>query len=152
MAAPKFQYESTVDKAPLRVAAGAQLVQVFTGTVARTDTSAKTLFTLPAGATVITTMVHSPVASNAGTTALLTVGSVADPDRYIDDLSLLTVTGWFVPNSNAANGTAVVAANATEAVGTTDLTVVGTYAESGSASNTGGPWTVWMFCTVSPFA
>lgn len=92
------------DAGLLKMAPGGALVQSLTNTVARTDTSAKTLFTLPAGATILFWTVHAPAVSDAATTALLVVGKSGDADFFLDDINLKVVTGFMVPNNNAAEG------------------------------------------------
>lgn len=136
------------DAGLLKMAPGGALVQSLTNTVARTDTSAKTLFTLPAGATILFWTVHAPAVSDAATTALLVVGKSGDADFFLDDINLKVVTGFMVPNNNAAEGAAVVASS-TGAVGTADVAVTGTYTETGTASTVGGPWTVTCCFTVA---
>ena len=111
---------------------------LFVGTIARTDTTAKILFTLPAGCIPTVIRYTSPAASNAATTAVISVGkSGGSGVEYIttaDVKTAATGAGQVFPNGPAASLLGQVA--------TASQTVTGIYAETGAASNTGGPWTV----------
>jgi hypothetical protein len=108
---------------------------VLHGTVARTETSAKTLGTLPAGAVITGLAVSGPTASDAGTTATLSVGTVGGSGH--DYLNALDVTsGGSGVGQHLPSGTVL------GSVGGAAVTVTGTYAETGTPSTTGGPWTV----------
>lgn len=108
-------------------------------TIARTDTAAKNLFTLPAGAIPVELRFFSAAASNAGTSANVSVGkSGGTGTEYMNALDVKTVgtgQGLVVPNGQA---------NMFASVGNAPLTITGIYAESGTASTAGGPWTVEM--------
>lgn len=71
---------------------------VYYNTVAYTDTSAKTLFTLPKGAIITGIMVDVQTAFNSSGTDLLDIGTSASGNAYKDDLAVSstgqTVTGW----------------------------------------------------------
>jgi hypothetical protein len=97
--------------------------------VARTDTSAKDLCLIPKGATIVGTVLMGDV-SDAGTTATINVGTSGDPDAFIDDTDVLTVS--------SASAAPAVAQGELLA----DTLVQGIYAESGGASTAGGDWTV----------
>ena len=102
-------------------------------TIARTDTSAKTLFTLPANAVIVGLRVYVSTASDAGTTATLSVGKSGAQTAY---LNAQDVKGA---------GTGVIAAGAAAtlgSIGSSQVTVTGIYAETGGASTTGGPFLV----------
>ena len=105
----------------------------YSNTVARTDTAAKTLFVLPADAHIVRIAYYSPTASNAATTATLSIGKTGTNTHYVNAADVKTAaTGAGQVQPNAANmGTQSGA-----------ITVVGIYAETGTASTTGGPWTV----------
>lgn len=112
------------------------VVRSVSNTIARTDTTAKVLFTLPKGARLLYWMIEGAVASNAVTTATLNVGVTGTPAKFIsayDVKAAATGVGANVPKS--LNGG--VQAGVTE--------VKGVYAETGTASTTGGPWTVTAF-------
>jgi len=79
---------------------------LFVGTIARTDTSAKTLFTLPAGAIPTGLAYSSPAASNAATTATISVGNAggsgAEYLNAADVKTAATGAGQVFPNGPAA--------------------------------------------------
>ena len=111
-------------------------VFVQTNTVARTDTSAKTLFTLPVGAIIVGLDVIGAAVSNAGTTATLSVGKSGGTGiEYLNAYDVKGATGSGQQSPTAALLMAPVKATA-------DTVVTGTYAETGTASTTGGPWAV----------
>lgn len=115
-----------------------RFVSSFVGSVARTDTTAKVLFTLPAGAIPTNIFVAATAPSNAGTTATLSVGTVAgaatDFLNAVDIKTAGTGGGSQKPVASASLLFGVPLAAATVATGT--------YAETGGASNAGGPWIV----------
>ncbi len=114
-----------------------QLV-AFIGSVARTDTTAKELCTLPAGAIPVGIRLASTAASNAATTATLSVGTSGGAAttwlNAVDVKTAATGQGSLIPANSGSTklGTALAA----------DETVTGTYAETGAASTAGGPWIV----------
>lgn len=116
----------------------------FVGSVARTDTTAKTLFTLPAGVIPLTVRLASTNNSDAATTATLSVGtSGGAATTYLNAVDIKTAAtgkGSWVPVTSGSAKLGV--ANAT------GETVNGTYAETGGASTTGGPWIVIIECLV----
>jgi hypothetical protein len=111
-----------------------KIVYMKSNTVARTDTSAKTLFTLPAYSELIGFYIYGTVASDAGTTAILDIGKTGTGNFYINDFDVKgsTGVGVYIPAAQSNLG----------AAGATNITVTGTYAETGGASSTGGPWTI----------
>lgn len=108
-------------------------------TVARTDTTAKSLFVIPALAEIVEIIISGNTASNAGTTAVLDIGKTGSNSFFVNDYSLLTASGL---------GVHVPAAVNMGSVGATDITVNATYAETGTASTTGGPWTVTVVYSI----
>jgi hypothetical protein len=104
------------------------------GSLARTDTSAKNLFVLPIGAVPIAAIVWWGANSNAGTTATVSVGITGNNTYFVNALSV----------ASGANGTrAVSASNLFAAQSTSAVTqVTGIYAETGTASTSGGPFYV----------
>lgn len=112
-----------------------QVQKVLNASVARTDTSAKTLGLLPAGATVIGVTIYAAAASNAGTTATLSLGFSGGTGTEImnaqDVKTAASGQGQVTPNK----GTLGV-------LSSSQKTVTGIYAETGTASNAGGPWQV----------
>jgi len=105
-------------------------------TIARTDTSAKNLFRLPAYARPIRLSIFGTAASDAGTTATISVGKTGANTHFLNGHDVKTSSsgaGQVHPNG---------ATNLDAVVGTSDIQVTGIYAETGSASTAGGPWTV----------
>lgn len=112
----------------------------FVGSIARTDTAAKRLFDLPVGCIPVALHYSSPAASDAGTTATISVGKLGGTGtEYLATQDVKTVgtgRGQQVPVGPAATllGIPTTAAQ----------TVTGVYAETGGASTTGGPWVVTL--------
>lgn len=113
-------------------------VTTFVGSVARTDTTAKVLFRLPAGSIPTNILVAATAPSNAATTATLSVGTVGgaatDFLNAVDVKTAGTGGGSQKPTGSASTKFGVPLA--------ADTDVTGTYAETGAASNAGGPWVV----------
>jgi hypothetical protein len=107
-------------------------VACFTNTIAHTDTTSKLLFTLPAGAVIVDTRVDVLTIFNDSGTDLLTVGTVADPDRYVDDLS-----GASVATTRAGGAATVPVTNLHEAATVAPLAINGLYAGENSDATTG---------------
>lgn len=104
-------------------------------TVARTDTSPKALFTLPAGAQIVNISVDVPVVSNAATTATVSVGvSGGSNSQFSTGVDVKSAAGKVRPTTQAqvANWGPLAA----------DTVITGTYAETGTASTAGGPFAV----------
>ena len=101
-------------------------------TLAYTDTSAKQLFVLPAGAQILSFTVDVPTAFNSGTNNVITI---SDPSTN----SLATVTAT---SANITVGRATVAVTGAQIaeyinVGTTDFIVSGVFAGTGTTASTG---------------
>lgn len=115
-------------------------VVTFTGDVARTDTSAKELFTLRKGDIPLGLRIVGVAASNAGTNARLSVGSTGNATYFAAALDVKSTAltsggvGQAIPSSAANLGVPL----------DFDTTVTATYAEAGSAATSGGPWIVVM--------
>lgn len=113
-------------------------VTSFVGSVARTDTSAKNLFTLPAGCIPTNILLAATAPSNAGTTATLSVGiSGGSGTAFLNAVDVKTAGtggGSQKPTGSASTQFGVPLAAAT--------IVTGIYAETGTASSSGGPWIV----------
>jgi hypothetical protein len=97
--------------------------------LARTTTTPTVMFTVPAGATIVQMHLITAVASNAGTSATVTLGKTSSTHEYLNAQTV------------ASTGDASVI-NAIGPVGSSPQPVYGVYAESGTASTTGGPFTV----------
>jgi len=104
--------------------------------VARTDTTAFEAFILPKGAVVAGAYVMGAVASDAATTAIIDVGTnPGTADEIVDSFSVKTNgLGYHAIGSagGSANGSQLTA----------DTLYKARYAETGTASSTGGPWLV----------
>lgn len=107
------------------------------GSVARTDTTAKELFGLPKDALIAGMYVIGAVASDAQTSAAVSVGTTTTSTNELmasfDVKTAATGEGY-----NAAGAAAVGTAFMSKL--TADTPVYGIYAETGTASSTGGPW------------
>lgn len=116
----------------------ARATYVKMGSIARTNTTAVDLFSLPKDAIIVGIYVIGGVASNAGTTATIGIGSSVSANEYM--------TGYDVKTAATGEGYSPAGAAAVgSALGTkltADRSVWGIYAETGTASNTGGPWIV----------
>jgi len=111
-------------------------VLVKTIQVARTDITAFEAFVLPKGVVIAGAYVMGAVASDAGTTAIIDVGTnPATTDEIVDSFDVKT------------NGKGYFAVGATGGLSigtqlTADTLYKAAYAESGAAATTGGPWLV----------
>lgn len=119
--------------------AGRRSVISFVGSIARTDTSAKTLFTLPAGAIPTNILIAATAPSNAGTTATISVGISGGGATDISGAAI------DVKTAGTGGGSQKPSASASTKFGVplaADTIVTGIYAETGAASSSGGPWVV----------
>jgi hypothetical protein len=113
-------------------------VEIYSKTVriARTDTTAFNAFVLPKGAVIAGSYVMGTVASDAATTATVSVGS--NPGTTNECVAAFSVKtnglGFFA--TGATGGTSVGSQL------TADTLMKAVYAETGTASTTGGPWLV----------
>jgi hypothetical protein len=105
-------------------------------TVARTDTTAKNLFTIPANAIPIRISIYGGTASDAGTTGTVSVGKTGTNTYFVNAADVKGASGQ-IPCAAAAHLGAAVSTTAS-------TQIVGIYAETGTASTTGGPWTIIM--------
>lgn len=106
------------------------------GSIARTNTSgsAAVLGVLPQDAQMIGVTVYGGTGSNAGTTAAVSVGLASGTGHEIlngDSVLGAAGLGQYTPSGATLLGKQ-----------TADQTITGFYAETGTASTTGGPWTV----------
>ena len=98
----------------------------FTGSIARTDTAVKNLFVIPANFVITQLKYFSAAASNAATTATISVGKAGTNTFFLnaqDVKTAATGAGQVVPNG----------ATNLAGIGAADLQVVGIYAETGTA-------------------
>lgn len=111
------------------------IAMVLQGTIARTDTAAKTLGTLPQNAIITAIHVHVPTVSNAGTTAVVSVGkSGGTGTEYVNTVDVKGAAGVIALGTKGTLGS----------VGLAAVTVTGIYAETGTASSSGGPFNVFV--------
>jgi hypothetical protein len=104
--------------------------------VTRSDTTAFDAFVLPKGAVYIGAYVAGVTSSDAATTAIIDVGTNPGTlDELIDSFSVKTSGDGYFP-VDAAAGTALGVQL------TADTLYKARYAETGTASTTGGPWLV----------
>ncbi len=110
----------------------------------RTDTTAFQGAVLPKDAVITGMYVIGHVASDAATSATISVGTTATANELIDAYDVKTAaTG---EGYNVAGAAAVGTAMMTKL--TTDTPIYAVYAETGTASATGGPWFVKIEYTV----
>lgn len=105
--------------------------------IVRTDTTAFDAFILPKGAVPLGAFVTGQTASDAATTAIISVGT--NPGTTDDILSAFDVKG--------STGAGHYTAGAKQGTGlgtqlTADTLYKAKYTETGTASTTGGPWYV----------
>jgi len=114
---------------------GRQL-RAYASNVGRGNTSSAEAFTIPANSTILRIGIEGKVASNAGTSGRVSLGSSGGSGKdFLADFNVKT-NGVGVSFPSSGNFGATGDPNPT--------TVTAIYAEDGSASNTGGPWVVWM--------
>ena len=114
----------------------APAVELLTKTVqvVRTDTARFDAFALPKGVVIAGVYVLGTTASNAGTSATLTVGTSTAGTEILNAFDCKTNYGY-VPAGTAAGS----------AIGTqltADTLFKAVYAETGTASTAGGPWII----------
>lgn len=110
-----------------------QITSRAVATLARTDTTAKNLFVLKAGTIPLRITLYSGTASNAGTSATVSVGRTGTNNYFLNAQDVKTNAGQLLPTTNVTNMQAPLAA---------DTVVTGIYAETGTPSNAGGPFYV----------
>jgi hypothetical protein len=104
--------------------------------VTRTMTTAAVVEWVPKGARIVG-FVLSGTASNAGTTATLSVGTTSTSNEYVSAVNVLA--------AGSGNGVSVLngVAGAVGSVLTVDTPIYVKYAETGVASSAGA-WTLWI--------
>lgn len=109
---------------------------VKTGSLARTDTTAKELFGLPKDAVISGIYVVGAAASDAGTSASIGIGTSTSANELMTGFDVKTAaTGeGYVPSGAAAVGSALYSKL------TADKSIYGKYVEAGTGSTVGGPW------------
>lgn len=102
----------------------------------RTDTTATVKCVLPADATIVDIRVVSTAASNAGTSASISVGIPGTPGNFINALDVKTSVGKL----NTTGATNLF--NLENIPLGPDIQITGSYTEAGTASSAGGPFYV----------
>jgi len=115
-------------------------VQVKVIKVARTDTTSTLKAVLPADSSIVGIDLMGSTASNAGTSATLTL-TVANQSGTISSGTYDVKTNGAVTN----NITMSNLPNLQPVPLTGDITISGQYAETGTASTAGGPWNVVVY-------
>jgi len=103
--------------------------------VSRTDTASSVKDMLPADASILYIVREKGVASDAATTATVTItvaNNSGTVSTFADDVKGSGATTGFVQMTNLPNLEPLPL--------TGDLTISAVYAETGTASTTGGPW------------
>lgn len=111
-----------------------QSVNSKTAIVERTDTSAKELFGLPKGSIPLYFTISGEVASDAGTSADISVGISGDATKYVDTQDV-----------TVAHPLVTIAGENLGAELTNDEILQAVYTETGIASTTGGPWYITVY-------
>jgi hypothetical protein len=106
-------------------------------TVSRSDTTASLKAVLPADASIIGVRFYGSTASDAGTTASVTL-TVANNGGTVSSGSYNVKTNGAVTGEVTMSGLP----NIQPVPLNGDLTISAQYAETGTASTTGGPWNV----------
>ena len=119
-------------------------LMVSSNTLAYTDTTAKTLFVLPANAIVTDVVVVVTTACNGDGTHQLSVGVTGATTKWVNALDVKTAPGVFRMGSSAAMPYAGIGT-----VGATDVTVIGSIPASGTAGDAGSV-TVYIYWYLAP--
>jgi len=107
--------------------------------LARTETSGVLKAVLPASASIMGFLIWG-VASNAGTTATISIGSTsANANEYVNAQDVKTSGGLVIPTATLSTNLPNI-----EPIpqGGSDLVIYAKYAETGGASSAGGPWKI----------
>jgi ATP-dependent Lon protease len=107
--------------------------------VARTDTTATLKAVLPADASIIGVKVFGGTASNAGTSATVTITAA-------NNSGTVSTGTYDVKTNGAVTGEITMSGlpNIQPVPLTGDITIKATYAETGTASSAGGAWNVMV--------
>lgn len=134
----------TSDVTPLSVSSitpASKDVQVKAFQVSRTDTTATIKAMLPGDSTIVDILIVG-VASNAVTTATVSVGNTITATEFINAQDVKTAGGMIRP---LATLSATTIPNLENPPISTDIPLYAKYAETGGASTAGGPYTVLVF-------
>ena len=108
--------------------------------VLRTDTVASVKMVLPADASILDVVIYG-AASNAATTATLSVGTTVAATEIVNGQDVKTAGGQIRPTSSFSPNFP----NREPRPLTGDINVWAKYAETGAASSSGGPYTVVVY-------
>jgi len=112
--------------------------------LARTETTGVLKCVLPGNASILGFLIWG-VASNAGTTATISIGSTsANANEYVNGQSVLT-GGLVIPTASLSTNLPNI-----EPIPATgqDIYLYAKYAETGAASSAGGPWKIAVWYAV----
>lgn len=110
--------------------------------LARTETAGVLKAVLPGQSTIIGFLIYG-AASNAGTTATISIGSTAaNANEYVNAQDVKTAGGLILPTATLS--TNLPNLEPTPLTGQ-DLTIFAKYAETGTASSAGGPWKIGVW-------
>lgn len=110
------------------------VVKVFA--VSRTDTTATVKCVLPGDATIIDMRIFNPTASDAATTAVVSVGIPGANTQFLNTVDVKTAAGMIRPTAK------LVGVMNLDNPPASDLVINAIYAETGTASTVGGPFYV----------
>lgn len=109
--------------------------------IARTDTTASVKAVLPADASVVDFDIYG-VASNAGTSATISIGTTSAANELINAQDVKTAGGKIRPTTSVTTNLPNLE---NTPLSSGDLQLYAKYAESGTASSAGGPYTVIVY-------
>ena len=107
--------------------------------LSRTETAGVLKAVLPAQSTILGFLIYG-TASNAGTSATISIGSTAaNANEYVNAQDIKTAGGLVIPTSTITSAIPTI-----EPVPLTgqDITIYAKYTESGTVSSAGGPWKI----------
>lgn len=120
--------------------------------IARTDTTAFEAFSLPKGAVIVGSFVSGQTASDAQTTATISVGSnpgTTNEAVAAFDVKGATGQGFYASGAKAGTSVGVIASSGAAGLAA-DTLIKAYYIETGTASTTGGPWLVSVAYYIPP--
>ena len=106
--------------------------------VSRTDTTASLKAVLPADASILGFLIFG-TASDAGTTANISIGTNSTANQLVNAQDVKTAGGLIIPTSTVNSANVMQLENIPLG---TDIQIWAKYAETGTVSTTGGPYKV----------
>jgi hypothetical protein len=123
---------------PTSITPASKDVAVKAFAINRTDTVASVKCVLPADATILDMRVYTATASDAATTATISVGlNGGSGTAYLNTVDVKTAAGMIRPTTKLSG----IMGLENTPLGA-DIALTGVYAETGGASTTGGPFYV----------